>query len=81
MEVKTLLKASGAVLAVGVLFGAGLRISQWLIPVPPVRISLCESPAADASCVLSVDEDTEPPVSLLEQLAPPPLPAPSSRSI
>jgi hypothetical protein len=36
-----MLKLSGAVLAAGVLFGVGQRVSQWLLPAPPLEVAVC----------------------------------------
>lgn len=84
MGVKPILKISGVIVAAGFLFGVGMRVSQWLIPAPPVEIALCgpSDPASDAdTCVLVEEEQVDTPASLLEQDAPPPLVAPTSRII
>lgn len=60
---KKLFKLSGAVLAAGVLFGVGVRIGQWLLPAPDVRVSLCvPSPAGTGA----VPESCLPLDSLME---------------
>lgn len=52
---RPVLLASGVLVAAGVLFGLGLRASQWLVPAPPEQLTLCLPDAAgdgDGSCVL-----------------------------
>ena len=78
MAMNPLLKVSGAVLAAGLLFGVGVRISQWLVPAPAVRIALCDSSAEDAECLV-VDGMPDVPAGLVEpELPEPPYPSPTS---
>lgn len=79
MSAKPLLKLSGALLAAGIVFGVGVRISQWLVPAPAVRISLCDDTADDGSCLL-VEEEVDIPAALLPPESQP-LPRPTSQSI
>ncbi len=52
---------SAAVLAAGVLFGVGLRVAQWLVPVPDTRVEVCApSENDDGSCVPMGSEQPSP---------------------
>lgn len=76
--VKPLLQVSGAVLAAGIVFGVGVRISQWLVPAPAVRIALCDSSAEDAECLV-IEDAPDVPAGLVEPaLTEPPYPSPTS---
>lgn len=51
----TWLKKAGSALAVGVLLGVGFRVSEWLIPAPPVKLLLCDD-SADTQCEVVTEE-------------------------
>lgn len=76
--VNPLLKVSGAVLAAGIMFGVGVRISQWLVPAPAVRIALCDSSAEDAACLVVEDVPDVPAGLVAPELTVPPYPSPTS---
>lgn len=62
MRLGVAFKKSAAVLAAGVVFGLGLRITQWLVPAPETRVVVCApSEDADDSCVpMGPDEQQSP---------------------
>jgi hypothetical protein len=84
MGVKPVLKISGVIVAAGFLFGVGVRLSQWLVPAPPVEIALCGTagePGSGPDTCLVVEDDESPAASLLEQDAAPMLAPPSTKVI
>lgn len=66
MAAKPLLKLGGAVLAAGLLFGVGVRISQWLVPAPPVRVALCDSASAGEDSCLVIGDDMDAPADQVD---------------
>lgn len=80
MSARPMLQLSGAVLVAGIVFGVGVRISQWLVPAPAVRIALCDSTDVSAECIEVDGTDVGHPAGLLEQDALPP-PNPNAQSI
>lgn len=48
------------VFGAGLIFGIGLRISEWLIPAPPTKLVLCDDSSSEQCEVVTEDASDQP---------------------